>query len=64
MLDSLVQARHRAQAGDGSENGEELMAVIEEETRRRNCLIGQAVDMEELDAKETRPDLPPTPFES
>jgi two-component system sensor histidine kinase KdpD len=54
----------RSMASLEQEQREELMAVIEEEARRLNCLIGQAVDMEELDAKETRPDLPPTPFES
>jgi two-component system sensor histidine kinase KdpD len=54
----------RSMASLDHEQREELMAVIEEETRRLNCLIGQAVDMEEVDSKETKPDLPPTPFES
>jgi hypothetical protein len=40
------------------------MAVIEEEARRLNDLIGQAVDMAEQDAKEVKVDLPPTPLES
>jgi two-component system sensor histidine kinase KdpD len=46
------------------EQREELIAMIEEETRRLNRLIGQAVDMAALDAKQRKPDPPPTPFES
>jgi two-component system sensor histidine kinase KdpD len=44
----------RSDSGLQREQREELMAVIEEETGRLNRLVGQAVEMAELDAKEVK----------
>jgi two-component system sensor histidine kinase KdpD len=49
----------RSDPGLQREQREELMAVIEEETGRLNRLVGQAVEMAELDAKEVKLNLAP-----
>lgn len=52
----------RSDASPQAEQREELMAVIEEETTRLNRLVGQAVEMAELDAKHVKLDLAPHPI--
>jgi len=47
----------RSDVSPQTEQSEELMAVIEEETTRLNRLVGQAVEMAELDAKNVKLDL-------
>ena len=49
----------RADSGDESSARKDLMAVIEEETIRLNHLVGQAVEMAELDAQQVMLDLAP-----
>ncbi len=52
----------RSVASPQAEQREELMAVIEEETTRLNRLVGQAVEMAELDAKNVKLDIEPHPI--
>ena len=52
----------RSDASPQAEQREDLMAVIEEETTRLNRLVGQAVEMAELDAKNVKLDLAPHPI--
>jgi len=49
----------RSDAKFNAEQREELMTVIEEEAERLNRLVGQAVEMAELDAHEVKLDLAP-----
>ena len=49
----------RSDANFNPEQREELMTVIEEEAERLNRLVGQAVEMAELDAHEVKLDLAP-----
>lgn len=49
----------RSDSGLQREQREELMAVIEEETGRLNRLVGQAMEMAELDAREVKLNLAP-----
>jgi two-component system sensor histidine kinase KdpD len=52
----------RSDAPPQAEQREELMAVIEEEAIRLNRLVGQAVEMAELDAKSVKLDIAPYPI--
>jgi two-component system sensor histidine kinase KdpD len=45
-----------------AEQQEDLLAVVEEESDRLNRVIGEAVEMAQLDAKEVRLDLVPHPM--
>lgn len=49
----------RGDLGSESDERQDLMAVIEEETQRLNRLVGQAVEMAELDARQVVLDLAP-----
>jgi two-component system, OmpR family, sensor histidine kinase KdpD len=49
----------RSKARLTSEEQDDLLAVIEEETDRLNRVIGEAVEMAQLDAREVRLDLQP-----
>ncbi len=49
----------RSDASFNPEQRQELMTIIEEEAQRLNRLVGQAVEMAELDAHEVKLDLAP-----
>jgi two-component system sensor histidine kinase KdpD len=49
----------RSEATMGDQERRELLAVIEEETDRLNRLVGEAVEMAQLDAHEVKLDLEP-----
>ena len=52
----------RTSLGMSDEARQELLAVIEEETDRLNRLVGEAVEMAQLDAHEVKLDLKPHPI--
>jgi two-component system sensor histidine kinase KdpD len=57
ILASITSLRSDANFDSGQR--EELMTVIEEETERLNRLVGEAVEMAELDAREVKLELAP-----